>query len=151
MRYIPAVAALRPGFQGHSSHGSQSSNYSRGSRGSVSSKGAVSPVLSSSTPVPDSPNLGTDSKARFVSGVSATSSDYQALAEDSPSGREAGLQTVVTLPEEISEPPRGLDVTSPISPPAPLGEEGADYLSSPPSQSPQSQSVRRKSNFDEML
>jgi hypothetical protein len=153
MRYIPAVAALKPGLQGHVSHGSQSSKYSHGSKDSVSSRGAVSPVLSSSsTSRPDSPNLGTDSRARFVSGVSATSSDYRALVEDPPSGTEPGIPTVVTPPEEMAESSRGLGVTSPISPPTPHGKEGADYMSAPPSQSPQSpQSMQRKSNFGEML
>ena len=152
MRYIPAVTALRPGFQGHSSHGSQTSNYSHGSQDSVSSRGAVSPVLSSSTPRPDSPSLGTDSMARFVSGVSATSSNYRALAEDPPSGTEGGVQTAATPPEEMAQSSRGLGVTSPISPPTPHSKEGADYLSSPKAQSPQSpQSVQRKSNFGEML
>ena len=112
----------------------------------------MSPVLSSSTPRPDSPGLGTDSRERFVSGVSATSSDYRALVEDPLSGTEAGVQTAVTPPEEMAESSRGLGVTSPISPPSPHGKEGAYYLSSPPSQSPQSpQSVQRKSNFGEML
>ncbi len=152
MRYIPAVAALRPGLHGHTSHGSQSSNYSHGSKDSVSSRGAVSPVLSSSTPRPDSPSLGTDSRARFVSGVSATSSDYRALAEDSPAGTEEVAPTVVAPPEEMVESSRGLGVTSPISPPTPHSKEVVDYLSSPPSLSPQSpQSVQRKSNFGEML
>jgi hypothetical protein len=149
MRYIPAVAALRPGFQGHSSHRSQSSKYSHGSKDSVSSGGAVSPALSSSTPRPDSPSLGTDSRERFVSGVSATSSEYRALAEDHPSGTEAEVQNVVTPPEEMAESSRGLGVTSPISPPTPHGKEGADYISSQSLQSPQS--VQRKSNFGEML
>jgi hypothetical protein len=144
MRYIPAVAALKSGSQGHSSHGSQSSHYSHGCKESVSSRGAVSPVLSSSTPRPDSPSLGADSRERFVSGVSATSSDYRALVEDPPSGTEAGVQTAVTPPGEMAESSRGLGVTSPISPPTPHGEEGADYLSSPPAQS---QSVRKKSNL----
>lgn len=155
MRYIPAVAALRPGLHGHASHGSQSSNYSHGSKDSVSSRGVVSPVLPSSTPRPDSPSLGTDSRAGFVSGVSATSSDYRALAEDPPSGTEAGVQTVVPPPEEMAKSSRGLGATNPISPQTPHGKEGADYLSSSSSHSPQSpqspQSVQRKSNFGEML
>lgn len=153
MSYIPPVAALRPGFQGHSSQRSQSSKYSHGSKDSVSSGGAVSPALSSSTPRPETPSLGTDSRERFVSGVSATSSDYRALAEDPPSGTEAGVvQNVVTPPKEIAESSRELDVTSPISPPSPHGKESADYLSSTPLQSPQSpQGVQKKSNFGEML
>jgi hypothetical protein len=152
MRYIPAVAALRPGLHGHTSHGSQSSSYSHGSKDSVSSRGAVSPVLPSSTPRPDSPNLGADSRERFVSGVSATSSDYRALAEDPSSGTEAGVQNAVTPPDEVAESSKGLGVTSPISPPTPHGKEGTDYLSSSSSHSPQSpQSVQRKSNFGEML
>jgi hypothetical protein len=109
----------------------------------------VSPALSSSTPRPDSPSLGTDSRERFVSGVSATSSEYRALAEDHPSGTEAEVQNVVTPPEEMAESSRGLGVTSPISPPTPHGKEGADYISSQSLQSPQS--VQRKSNFGEML
>jgi len=152
MRYIPAVAALRPGLHAHNSNGSKSSNYSHGSKDSVSSRGAVSPVLPSSTPRQDSPSQGTDSRARFVSGVSATSSDYRALAEDPSSGTEAAVQNVVIPPEEIVGLSRGLSVTSPISPPTPSGREGADYLSSPSSHSPQSpQNVQRKSNFGEML
>jgi hypothetical protein len=160
LRYIPAVAALRSGVHhsgsqtSHASHQSQSSVYSHGSKDSVSSRGAVSPVLSS-TPRPDSPSLGTDSKTRFISGVSATSSDYQALADDNPySESEAGIPAVATPPEESSEVSKGLGVTSPISPPTPQGKEGTDYLThqSSSSQSPQSpQSGQRKSNFGEML
>lgn len=159
LRYIPAVAALRPGLHpsgsqtSHASHQSQSSVYSHGSKDSVSSRGAVSPVLSS-TPRPDSPSLGEDSTARFISGVSASSSDYRALAEDNPHpGTEGGVPAAAPV-DERAESPKGLGVTSPISPPTPQGREGADYLThqSASSQSPQSpQSAQRRSNFGEML
>lgn len=151
MTYMnPVVTALRPGLHpsgshiSHTSHASESSVYSHGSKDSISSRGAVSPMLSS-TPRPDSPSLGTDSRSRFLSGVSATSSDYRALAEEPRLGIEA------TNPVERAEASRGLGVTSPISPPTPQGKEGADYISSQSSPSQSPQGGQRRSNFGEML
>lgn len=156
MQYLPTNNNLRSGLAAspsqvsHTSHASRGSNISHLSKDSTSSSGAVSPVLASSTPRADSPNLGgSDSRSRFISGVSATSSQYRELASAPDDGVGAVIPIVVEPHEATTSSPVTNDITSPVSPPTPQSKEGKDYLSGRPS--PSSPAGNRKSNFGEML
>src|SRR5450432_1499671 len=118
MSYVrPSTNVLYPGLKGHGSHASHasSSNYSEYSDDTVSSQGPGSPMVHRA----DSPSLGTDARAKFVSGVSATSSEYRGLASTSDEEVTGEKPAILPPPEEEDEAAAALAIMSPVSPSTP--------------------------------
>jgi hypothetical protein len=156
MQYLPTANPVipRPGLgpslsqSSHLTQTSQGSAYSDVSKDSLPSPvGTVSPVLAPASPLAraDSSSLGSDPRSNFVSGISATSSQYRGLPSHSPPTSQAGLAPPVARADSAE----GSGLLSPVSPPTPHSKEGKDSLSS--KQPPKSPVGSRKSNFGEML